>query len=155
MSSHKKSNSKKPFMRKKCVNILLIFNNKRSSSFKETNITMMNVFVTSAFKALNLRLIIKSRQIIISSFLRLNESKPFERQRRESIIKSLLDLIQSNSSMPFDNQLSNSLNNISSSNFLIKKRPFVSKKRVYNQIFINENLALLKRSKSLYSFRSF
>ena len=57
--------------------------------------------------------------------------------------------------MPLDNQLSNSLNNISLSNFLIKKRAFVSKKRVYNQMFINENLTLLERSKSLCSFRSF
>ena len=57
--------------------------------------------------------------------------------------------------MFFDNQLSNSLNNMLLSNFLIKKRVFVLKKRIYNQMLINENLTLLKRSKSLCSFRSF
>ena len=56
--------------------------------------------------------------------------------------------------MPLDNQLSNSLNNISSSNFLIRKRVFVLRERIYNQMFINESLALLKRSESLCSFRS-
>ena len=83
-------------MRKRRVNTLLIFDNKRSSFFittKKTNITMMNVSVTSVFKALNLRLIMKSRQIITSSSLRFNESKSFKRQRRKSIIESLLDLI--------------------------------------------------------------
>ena len=64
MTSRKKPNSKKPFMRKRRVNILLIFDNKRFSFFKtaeKTNITMINVFVTFVFKAFNLRLIIKSR----------------------------------------------------------------------------------------------
>ena len=69
-------------MRKKRVNILLIFDNKRFSFFKvaeKTNITIMNVFITFVFKTFNLRLIIRSRQIIISSFLRFNKSKFSER----------------------------------------------------------------------------
>ena len=96
MILYKKSNSKKPFMKKRRVNILLIFDNKRSSSFitmKKTNAAMMNVLITSVFKTFNLRLIIKSRQIITSSFLRFNESKSFERKRHKSITESLLDLI--------------------------------------------------------------
>ena len=56
--------------------------------------------------------------------------------------------------MSLDSQLSNSLNNMLLSDFLIKKRPFVLRERVYNQMFINESLTLLKRSKNLYSFRS-
>ena len=90
------SRKKKPFIRKKRANILLIFDNKRFSFFKaveKTNAAMMNVFITFVFKAFNLRLIMKSRQIITSSSLRLNESKFFERQRRKSIIESLFDLI--------------------------------------------------------------
>ena len=58
--------------------------------------------------------------------------------------------------MPFDNQLSNSLNNMSSSNFSIRKRFFInSKKRIYNQMFINENLTFLKRLENLCFFRFF
>ena len=58
--------------------------------------------------------------------------------------------------MSVDSQLSNSLNDILSSNFSIKKRSFVnSKKRIYNQMFINENLTFLRRLKSLCFFRFF
>ena len=57
--------------------------------------------------------------------------------------------------MFFDNQLSNFLNNMLLSNFSIKKRFFDSRERIYNQMFISENLTFLKRSKSLYSFRFF
>ena len=101
-------------MRKKRANTLLISNNKRFSFFKvakETNIAMMNVFVTFVFKALNLRLIIRSRQIITSSSLRLNELKSLERQRRESIIEFLFDLIQSSLLMSLKNV--NSMTNVS------------------------------------------
>ena len=83
-------------MRKRRVKTLLTSDNKRSSFFKaaeKTNAAMMNVSVTSAFKAPNLKFIMRSRQIITSSSLRFNESKFFERQRRESIIEFLLDLI--------------------------------------------------------------
>ena len=83
-------------MRKRRINILLTSDNKRFSFFKaaeKTNAAMMNVFVTFAFKAFNLRLIMRSRQIITSSSLRFNESKSSKRQRRKSIIESLLDLI--------------------------------------------------------------
>ena len=55
--------------------------------------------------------------------------------------------------MSLDNQLSNFLNNILSLNFLIKKRFFILRKRIYNQMLINENLTLLKRLKSLCFFR--
>ena len=54
---------KKSFMRKRRVNILLISDNKRFSFFKaakKTNATMINVFITFIFKALNLKLIMKS-----------------------------------------------------------------------------------------------
>ena len=63
MISRKKPNLKKPFMRKKRINILLIFDNKRFSfkAAKKINATIMNVFITFAFKAFNLRLIMKSR----------------------------------------------------------------------------------------------
>ena len=47
--------------------------------------------------------------------------------------------------MPPDNQLSNSLDNMLSSNFSIRKRPFVNlRERIYNQMFISEDLALLR-----------
>ena len=57
--------------------------------------------------------------------------------------------------MFFDNQLSNFLNNMSLSNFSIRKQLFVLRERVYNQMFVNENLTLLRRSESLCSFRFF
>ena len=62
MTSHKKSNSKKPFIRKRRVNILLIFDNKRFSfkAAKKINVIIMNVFITFVFKTFNLRFIMKS-----------------------------------------------------------------------------------------------
>ena len=90
-------------MRKRRAKTLLTSDNKRSSSFKaaeEANAAMVDVPATPASKAPNLRLIMGSRQITTSSSLRLNGPKPPERQRRESITESLLDLIQPSSSMP-------------------------------------------------------
>ena len=63
MISHKKSSSKKSFIKKKRVNILLTFDNKRFSFkvTKEINAAIMNVFITFAFKIFSLRFIMKSR----------------------------------------------------------------------------------------------
>ena len=62
MISRKKLSSKKLFIKKRRINILLIFDNKRFSFkvAKETNVIIINVFVTLAFKILNLKFIIKS-----------------------------------------------------------------------------------------------
>ena len=81
MLLRKKLNFKKPFTKKKRINIFIIFNNKRflfDQIERNKIITKMNIFVTFVIKALNLKFVIKSH-IIITSLLKFNESKFFER----------------------------------------------------------------------------
>ena len=73
-------NLKKPFTRKKCVNILIIINNKRFSFVyiaKNKIVTKIKIFITFIIKIFNLKFIIKSR-IIIKSFLKFNKLNFFK-----------------------------------------------------------------------------
>lgn len=89
----KKFNSKKFFMRKRRVNIMLKNLDKKDSFFNIIN-SAINILITFIIKIFILKLIITFYKIVISS-LKLNKLKSLS--RFSLIINSLFELIQLNS----------------------------------------------------------
>ena len=122
--------------------------NKKDFFFNTINFAI-NIFITFILKIFILKLVMTSHKIVIS-FLKLNKLKTFLRQRSNSLNKSFLNLVKSNS--PLLNQLFNFSNNMLLSEFSInKQRLSISKLLRFNQIYNIEQ----SKNPCFYQFSQF